>query len=297
VAAGSAAAGAASLLAASRENVDAFLKAVGKRFAALGLTTEQALEFNILQGLTKEQLAVLAESQNASLSGADAAAPQAAGDAAAATAAVEGAAAGGEPAAHDDDEIDKKLELLLEDDAKPVVPNTLDEATAAALLAMAQAADANFNAFGYGFFNDPATTTNGLLGELELDAGGLEGGLEDGEALEPQADLSTLADFDPVDLAQLASWGSIDASSAETAALAAALAAGALPVPVASSAPAAGDVVAAAAAAPEAAPAAADGEALEAEQPAGSEPAEGSSAAVESATAGLQGLSLGAGFE
>jgi hypothetical protein len=196
--------------------------------------------------------------------------------------------------------------MLLEDDAKPVVNSiALDEATVAALLAQAQA-DANFNALSYGFFNDPTTTANGLLGELEPD-GGL-GGLEDGGALEgPQADLSALADFDPVDLAQLASWGSIDANSADPAVLAAALAAaGGMAAATGSSALAPAETAAAAAPAPagsEASVAVAveggvDG-AVEGEKPVGAEPVveAASSAVVEGASVGLQGLSLGAGFE
>jgi hypothetical protein len=122
-----------------------------------------------------------------------------------------------------------------------------------------------------------------------------------------QTDLSALADFDPVDLAQLASWGSIDAN-ADTAALAAVLAAG-LP---------AGTVTSSALAAVEAAPAAlavaaealaevpaegtvAEGGAAEADKPAGAEPTEPAKAEavaeVDGTTSGLQGLSLGAGFE
>jgi hypothetical protein len=208
-------------LSASPEHVEAFLKTVGKRFAAMGLTIEQALEFNILKGLTKEQLAVLSESQNASMFSAaaegSAAMPVASGSAAAvglpvdlsvlgasslelglpsalaAVSEVLPAGAGGDAPAGDagdalavdsvgvglleEDEDDKRLESLLEPEDKPggaTALTPIDEATAATLLAMAQA-DADFNAFTYGFFDDPSSAggLGDLLGELEPDGGGM----------------------------------------------------------------------------------------------------------------------------
>jgi hypothetical protein len=347
---------------ASPENVEKFLKAVGKRFAALGLTIEQAMEYNILTGLTKEQLAVLSAASSTPAAGAEGVAgaegaggaaaaaglalgdaagllPAAlagvlgdaggavsgndgltTGDAAAAAAAVAAAAAAaGAPASaaagalsgalEDDD--DKVLESLLEPEDKPAPAGQLDEATAAAILAMA--GNANFNAFTYGFFGDtgPADNLAGgggiedLLGELEPEG---ETTLDEEAALAglggaAVSDLSELADFEPLNPAQLASWGSIDTGAGESAALAAAALA------------AHGE--GAAAAASSAVPAIAEEALLEGgvvaegvdvaggqEQPAGAEgevagegAAAGQAAAAAELSADLKGLSLGAGFE
>jgi hypothetical protein len=102
----------------------------------------------------------------------------------------------------EDDEDDAMLDKLLEDDSRPAAHNNsshnalaMDEAAVAAPLAQAQApADADFNEFGYGFFNDPNTTADALLGELEVGGDSLEdvceedwegnGALEEWEALE-----------------------------------------------------------------------------------------------------------------
>lgn len=245
-------------LTASPEHVEAFLKAVGKRFAAMGLTIEQALEFDILKGLTREQLAVLSESQHTANQPSSPASASAESSAAAAavqgldrlgllidqalpntmataggsatqpiststalvagadkasadtatTAAQAGAAGGG------DDDDDKMLESLLEPEDGPAAlaaPAALDEA-AAALLGMPHL-DANFNAFTYGFFGDTSDTRGGggdLLGELEPEGATLDGPDTLDPACPAVCDLSELADFEPVDPAQLASWGSMD---------------------------------------------------------------------------------------
>jgi hypothetical protein len=339
---------------ASAENVEKFLMAVGKRFAKLGLTIEQAMEYNILTGLTKEQLAVLSAASSApaaaeegAAEGADASAAAAAaaglalgdtagllpaalagdigeagaglaageaglaGTAAAAAAAVAAAAAAAgvpttsaaaPPAAHeDDDDADKVLESLLEPEDKPAPVGQLDETTAAALLAMA--GDANFNAFTYGFFGDtgPAGNLSGgggledLLGELEPEgATTLDGddAMLGGLGAAAVGDLSELADFEPLNAAQLASWGSIDTGAGEGAALAAAglhnLAGG--EAAVGATADAAVGVNGA-------------GEGVGQEQPAGAEgevagnAAAGQASAVAELSADLKGLSLGAGFE
>jgi hypothetical protein len=292
-----AAGSAASLLAASPENVDAFLKAVGRRFAALGLTPEQALELNILQGLSPEQRAVLSASQEAGLAGDAAAAAPGAAAARAADKADGGGAAAGDAdadadagagpavsaalaALEDDDEL--KLASILEADAKPPLQQ-LDEATTAALLHAMADADANFNAFTYGFFSDDpvdAGPTTGLLGELEPGGGGdgalePEGGLAGGDDV---CDLSALADFEPLDAAALASWGSVDAATADGGTL---------------SALAAATQAAAAAGAAAAGEGAARAAASEQDKPAGAEPA----AEADAASTDLASLSLGAGFD
>eukprot|EP00775_Hariotina_reticulata_P007804 gene7804-8001_t len=329
-------------LTASPEHVEAFLKTVGKRFAAMGLTIEQALEFNILKGLTKEQLAVLSESQSASMPSAAAAAAEgstalpvaAASDMAVSLptdlsalgassselglpsalaapsevlpAGVSGEAPAGDAPAGggareghlDEDDDDKRLESLLESEDKPsgtAALTPIDEATASTLLAMAQV-DANFNAFTYGFFDDPSSAggLGELLGELEPE-GGMS--LEDdptAAGLGEVCDLSALSDFEPLDPAQLASWGSIDTGAADGAALAAALAAsGVLPAARPDGDVALADV---ALAAMTAAANSSEAEQGQEEKASGAEPIPQEGIVAE-ASADLHRLSLGAGFE
>jgi hypothetical protein len=105
-------------------------------------------------------------------------------------------------------------------------------------------------------------------------------------------DLSALSDFEPLDPAQLASWGSIDTGAADGAALAAALAAsGVLPA----ARPDADSALAAMAAAAAAAAPADGGDQGQEESPTGAEPPQ--EGEVAEASADLNRLSLGAGFE
>ncbi|KAF6265004.1 hypothetical protein COO60DRAFT_1481899 [Scenedesmus sp. NREL 46B-D3] len=300
------------------------------------------MEYNILTGLTKEQLAVLSAASSTPATGAegDAAAgvEGAAGASAAAgivladavgllpaalagvigeggaasgaaEAGIGGEAGGAAAAAHeDDDDADKVLESLLEPEEQVAPVGQLDEATAAAILAMT--GDANFNAFTYGFFGDAGPADSMSLG------GGGGGGIEDllGE-LEPEgattldgdeaglggmnrpavSDLSEIADFEPLNPAQLASWGSVDTGAGESAALAAAAHGAGAAERVGAAAVPASNVSSAA-----------EGGAVVQEQPAGAEgevagdaaaAAAGQASAAAELAADLKGLSLGAGFE
>lgn len=105
-------------------------------------------------------------------------------------------------------------------------------------------------------------------------------------------DLSALSDFEPLDPAQLASWGSIDTGAADGAALAAALAASGL-LPAAR--PDADSTLAVMAAAAAAAAPADDGDQGQEESPTSAEPPQ--EGEVAEASADLNRLSLGAGFE
>jgi hypothetical protein len=179
-----------------------------------------------------------------------------------------------------EDEADKALAALVEEDT-PAVPAPAAAAAAAVLGAPAGLEglaanllnsgilDENFNAFTYDFFGGDGASQ--LLGELEPE-GGLtrdeEVPLEEGEV----ADLSALADFEPLDPALLApptsagaplsTWGSMDPALGEAVA-----------------APQGG--AAAAPGAPAAAPA----------------PAPAAGAGGEGLSSKLEGLSLGAGFD